>query len=93
MQSFTKNANKIVGILVASFLHNTIGIELDNITDIIKFIFDLILKHLLIVCMTWKREDRRRMGVEGERLLKERASCSVVAIVLTLKVSLKGKRQ
>ena len=59
---------------------------MSNITDIIKFIFDLILKRLLIVCVTWKWEDIRRLG-EEESLLEEKPTCCVVSIVLTLKVS------
>ena len=66
-------------MLIVSSLHNSIGTELNNTTDIIKFIFDLILKRLLIACVTWKWEDRRRLG-EEESLLEEKAACCVVSI-------------
>ena len=37
-------------MLIVSSLHNSIGTELNNTTDIIKFIFDLILKQFDCLC-------------------------------------------
>ena len=49
-------------MVVASLLYNnSTETELNNIIDIIKFIFDFIFKHLSIICVTWKRKSVRRL--------------------------------
>ena len=62
MQSFT-NVNQIIEMAVSSLLHNSTGTELNNITNTIKFIFDLILNIFDCLCDLggkveggWKKE-------------------------------------